>query len=81
MLPAGFSMIRHGFAARSSGAMSTMMPDHQIAALQLQFARQLYDRCLERHGRDHEQTRLVLDYISVLESRNASTKVTEKRCA
>jgi hypothetical protein len=41
--------------------------DNQIAALQLQFARQLYDRCLERHGEDHEQTRLVSDYISTLE--------------
>jgi hypothetical protein len=53
--------------------MSTM-PYNQTAALRLQFARQLYDRCLERHGRDHEQTRLVLDYISVLENRDRLAK-------
>ena len=35
----------------------------------LQFARQLYDMCLERHGEDHEETRLVLKHISRLESR------------
>ena len=48
--------------------MSTTMPDNQIAALELQFARQLYDRCLERHGENNEQTRIVLRYISALEN-------------
>jgi hypothetical protein len=52
--------------------MSTMMPDNQIATLKLEFARQLYDRSLERHGQDHEHTRLLLDYISALESRTSS---------
>jgi hypothetical protein len=47
------------------------VPDKQIAALQLQFARQLHDRCLERHGENHEQTRLVLDHIAALERRDS----------
>ena len=51
--------------------MSTMMPDNQIATLKLEFARQLYDRSLERHGQDHEHTRLLLDYISALEHRHS----------
>ena len=32
--------------------------------LKLQFARQLYEGCLERHGEDHEQTRLILQYVA-----------------
>lgn len=59
---------------------SPPVPDNQIAALRLQFARQLYDRCLERHGENHEQTRLVLDYISALENRDSLSLGTEKRC-
>ena len=47
------------------------MPDKKIAALKLQFAYQLYDRCLERHGKNHEQTRIVLHYISALENRES----------
>lgn len=35
----------------------------------LQFARQLYDVCLERHGEDHDETQLILKHISKLESR------------
>jgi hypothetical protein len=58
-----------------------MMPDKQIAALKLQFARQLYERTLERHGKNHEQTRIVLHYISTLENRDSLVKATEKRCA
>lgn len=50
--------------------MSTM-PDNQIAALKLQFARQLYDKCLERHGKHHEQTRIMSRYISALENRDS----------
>jgi hypothetical protein len=61
--------------------MSTMMPDNQIAGLKLQFARQLYERSLERHGRDHEHTCLLLDYISALEKRDSSAKERERRCA
>ncbi len=48
------------------------MPDKQTAALKLQFAYQLYDRCLERHGKNHEQTRIVMHYISALEKRESS---------
>jgi|HubBroStandDraft_4_1064222.scaffolds.fasta_scaffold4626455_1 hypothetical protein len=33
----------------------------------LQFARQLYDACLGRHGEDHEQTHLALGYMHRLE--------------
>jgi hypothetical protein len=47
------------------------VPDNRIAALQLQFARQLHDWCLERHGENHEQTRLVLDHIAALERRDS----------
>ena len=31
--------------------------------LKLEFARQLYEACRERHGEDHEQTRLFLNYM------------------
>ena len=58
-------------AARSSHNMLTMMPDDDIADLELQFARQLYARCLELHGEDHEQTRLVLNYVLALEHRDS----------
>jgi hypothetical protein len=51
--------------------MTTMTSNDQSAPLKLQFARQLYDRCLERHGEDHEQTRLVLSFIAALEDRDA----------
>jgi hypothetical protein len=57
----------HSTILGSSRKASPGVPDNQIAALKLQFARQLYDRSLERHGQDHEHTRLLLDYISALE--------------
>jgi hypothetical protein len=49
------------------------MPE-EIAAvedLKLQFARQLYESALERHGEDHEQTRLLCKYIAYLENLNS----------
>lgn len=46
------------------------MTANQIESAKLQFARQLYDRCLERHGPDHEQTRLMRNYIAALESQD-----------
>jgi hypothetical protein len=45
------------------------MPDDQMKTLKLQFARQLYASCLERHGEDDPQTHLVLNYIAALENR------------
>jgi hypothetical protein len=36
--------------------------------LKLQFARQLYEACRERHGEDHEQTRLFLRYMQSFEN-------------
>ena len=36
--------------------------------LKLQFARQLYEACRERHGEDHEQTRLFLRYLQSFEN-------------
>lgn len=32
--------------------------------LRLQFARQLYDECLKTHGEDHQETRLLQEYLS-----------------
>jgi hypothetical protein len=53
--------------------MRTVMSVKPVAAVEedvrLQFARQLYDMCLERHGEDHEETRLVLKHIANLENR------------
>jgi hypothetical protein len=46
-----------------------MMPANQTATLKLELARQLYDQSLERHGKHHEQTRVVLRYIAALENR------------
>ena len=52
------------------------MSTYQIAAvesdLRVEFARQLYDKCLERDGEDHEQTRIAREYVSDLESRHLS---------
>jgi hypothetical protein len=51
------------------------MSVRQIAAVdedvRLQFARQIYDKCLERHGENHEQTRLAMEYLSGLENRGS----------
>jgi|HubBroStandDraft_5_1064220.scaffolds.fasta_scaffold662849_2 hypothetical protein len=49
-----------------------LMPEDKTDSLDLQFARQLYERFLERYGEDHEQTRLVLGHISALENRTGS---------
>jgi len=38
--------------------------------LNLEFARQVYDRCVERYGEDHVQTRLSARYVSQLENRD-----------
>jgi hypothetical protein len=52
---------------RSPGVEAPYSMPEQIAGLEdvkLQFARQLYDDCLERHGEDHQETRLLSEYIS-----------------
>jgi hypothetical protein len=36
---------------------------------ELQFARQLYEESLARHGEDHNETRLLSEYISILTGR------------
>ena len=42
---------------------------HEIVEdVKLQFARQLYQDCLERHGAEHEQTRKLRSYVTDLES-------------
>ena len=38
--------------------------------LNLQLARQLYDRCIELYGEDHEETRLLARYKSQMENRD-----------
>ena len=66
---------------RSEGVDAPYSMTVQIAAdedMELQFARQLYDRCVELHGRDHLQTRLLLQYVATFEKRRlagVSTKV------
>jgi hypothetical protein len=47
----------------------------------LLFARQLYDRCLERHGPEHEETRLVAQYMWDLERRGLGKAVSHSRSA
>jgi hypothetical protein len=51
-----------------------MMPANQIVLIdeyaRLQFARQLYEKCLDRHGEQHEETRLVQQLVARLEARN-----------
>jgi hypothetical protein len=37
--------------------------------LHLEFALQIYDHFLERHGKNHEQTRIVYNYVRSIESR------------
>jgi hypothetical protein len=39
---------------------------------ELQFVRQLYDACVERLGKDHEETQIVARYISELENREST---------
>jgi hypothetical protein len=57
----------HGIVLSSAQKPLSGVPDNPTPGLQLQFARQLYDRCRERHGEDHEQTRLIQDYLSALQ--------------
>lgn len=45
-----------------------------VEDVKLQFARQLYQTCLELHGADHQQTRLLREYIAELENRNRSSQ-------
>ena len=42
----------------------------------LQFARQIYERCQEQFGKDHEQTQLMRDYLASLEK--SGTRRTSK---
>jgi len=52
---------------RSPGVETPYGMPEEIAGLEdvkLQFARQLYDDCLERHGEDHQETLLLFDYLS-----------------
>jgi hypothetical protein len=52
--------------------LNCMMRASQIIAVhedpRLQFACQLYAKCLERHGEEHEETRLVQELIARLEA-------------
>jgi hypothetical protein len=48
-----------------------------IDDVNLQFARQLYEGCLERYGEDHQQTRLMLQYVASFEK--AATGRNESR--
>jgi len=41
-----------------------MKHESEAEDLRLLFARQLYARCLEQHGKDHPETRLVAKYIA-----------------
>jgi hypothetical protein len=36
-----------------------------------EFARRLYESCLELHGKDHKETRLLRQYIADLEGRDS----------
>jgi hypothetical protein len=59
------------FMKRSPGVEAPYSMPEQIAGLEdvkLQFARQLYDDCLERHGEDHQETRLLFEYIANFEN-------------
>jgi len=42
-------------------------PVAEVEDAKLQFARQIYERCREHHGEDHEQTRLTRDYLASFE--------------
>jgi hypothetical protein len=44
--------------------------------LKLQFARQLYEACRERHGEDHDQTRLFLSYLHSFEDATSESPET-----
>ncbi len=45
-----------------------LLRSHEIVEdVKLQFARQLYQDCLERHGAEHEQTRKLRSYVADLE--------------
>ena len=53
---------------------TTLCADRSTAYVEdaaLQFARQLYERCVELRGKDHEQAVLLFRYISALEDRDA----------
>jgi hypothetical protein len=50
-------------------------PSAGVDDLNLQLARQLYDRCMELYGEDHEETRLLGRYKSQLENRDCPVHV------
>ncbi|HUA85257.1 MAG TPA: hypothetical protein VMB85_15445 [Bryobacteraceae bacterium] len=55
------------------GTALNEMNDCIVENVKLQFARQLYETSLERHGPDHEQTRSLREYIAELEKRESSS--------
>lgn len=70
---ASFTAMRARLAKNRSAAVKRLpvvvalcsMPEQiaEVEDVKLQFARQLYDECLERHGEDHQETRLLWEYI------------------
>jgi hypothetical protein len=75
-----------GWVFRSPGAVSMKrspgmearysMPDRiaGVEDVKLEFARQLYYDCLERHGADHQETRLLSEYLSGFEKSSQSQR-------
>jgi hypothetical protein len=43
----------------------------RVEDVRLQFARQLYARCLEQYGKHHPESRLVAKYIASLEGQGS----------
>jgi hypothetical protein len=43
----------------------------RVEDIRLQFARQLYARCLEQYGKSHPESRLVAKYIASLEGQGS----------
>jgi hypothetical protein len=60
-----------GKRIRGRRDLSPVMTANLISPIELdgllQFAHQLYDRCRERHGDEHEYTKIVREYIRDLE--------------
>jgi hypothetical protein len=60
---------------RADAPYNIESPSAAVDDLNLQLARQLYDRCMELYGEDHEETRLLARYKSQMENRDLPVPV------
>lgn len=61
--------ITNDLGKRAVSQTNPAIPKDLERELKIQFASQLYQRTLKQHGEDHEQTRLLREYLAAFERR------------